>query len=49
MNGKEIGPDWCHGRRQKLQLMPWKKMAEVAGEKPGLETLSENCIGVSSS
>ena len=31
-----------------MELMPWKKTNEVAGVEPGLETLSENCIGLRS-
>ena len=49
MNGKKEGPGWCHGRRQEVELMPWKKTTEVAGVRPWLETLSESCIGLSSS
>ena len=48
MNGKKERPGWCQGRRQEVELMPWKT-TEVAGVKPWPETLSENCTGLSSS
>ena len=32
-----------------VHLMPWKKTTKVAGVRPWLETLSESCIGLSSS
>ena len=49
VNGKKEEPGWCHGRRQEVELVLWKKTAKIAGVKPGLETFTENCIGLSSS
>ena len=41
--------EWQKGGTSLVSLIPWKKTTEVAGVKPWLETLSESCIGLSSS